>query len=48
MRDQRFSAPEEVLEIPQLEWQKCFTRMQKCLDINAEYSEQQKNFFSNI
>ena len=48
MRGQRFSTPEEVvdvfrmnvLEIPQSEWQKCFynwfKRMQKCIDLNGE------------
>ena len=53
MRGQRFSTPEEavdafrmhVLQIPKLEWQKCFVnwfkRMQKCLDLNREYFEKQ-------
>ena len=49
MIGQRFLTPEEavvafkmhVLEVPQLEWQKCFDnwfkRMQKCLDLHGEY-----------
>ena len=53
MRDQRFSTPEEavdvfrmhVLEIPELEWQKrfdnWFKRMQKYIDFNREYFEKQ-------
>ena len=52
-RGQRVSTPEEaadafrfhVLEILQSEWQKCFDtwfkRMQKCLDLNAEYFDKQ-------
>ena len=53
MKDQCSSIREEVvdafrmhvLEIPQLEWQKCFDnwfkRMQKCIDFNGEYFEKQ-------
>ena len=54
MRGQCFPTPEEavnafrmhVLEVPESGWQKCFDnwfkRMQKCLDINGEYFENQK------
>ena len=57
MRVQRFSTPEEavnafrkhVFEIPQSEWQKCFDNwfkpMQKCIDLNGEHFEKQKNDF---
>ena len=57
MRGQRFSSPEEavdafrmhVLEIPQAEWEKCcqnsFKRMQKCIDLNGEYFENNKASF---
>lgn len=50
---QRFSTPVkaddafkmDVLEIPQLEWKKCyknwFKRMQKCIDHHREYCEKQ-------
>ena len=53
MRGQSFSTTEEavdafrmqVLEIPQAEWQNCFDnwikRMQKCIDLNGEYFENQ-------
>ena len=53
MRGQRFSTPGEevdvfrmhVLKIPQSEWLKCFGNwfkcMQKCIDLNGEYFEEQ-------
>ena len=58
MSGQRFSTPEEavdafrmqnVLKIPQSEWQKRFNnwfkRMQKCIDLNGEYFENQQSDF---
>ena len=50
IRGQCFPTPEEavdafrmhVLEIPQLEWQKWFNRMQKYIDLNRECFEIQK------
>ena len=59
MRGQCFSTPEEafdafkmhVLEISQAEWQKyfdnCFKRMQKCIDLNGEYFENNKAIFDD-
>ena len=53
IRGQSFSTPEEtvdafrmhVLQIPKLEWQKCFVnwfkRMQTCIAVNGEYFEKQ-------
>lgn len=53
LRGQRFSSPDEaveafkshVLQVPQLEWKKCyenwFKRMQKCIDCKGEYFEKQ-------
>ena len=50
LRGQRFSTREDavdafkqhVLEIPQLEWKKCWLhRMQKCIDHSGEYFEKQ-------
>jgi hypothetical protein len=53
LRGRKFSTPEEavhafkthVLEVPQMEWKKCFQnwfqRMQKCINLHGDYFEKQ-------